>query len=219
MKAMRKLNITGSLKGVVCGLVLASAVASFAHPPPPPRATLEQANAGTNNSAYITPFTLSSYSGGAGSAVTNFLQPVMYQSNAFFNYTSFFSFVYVTNLAVFNGKVALTSNLYLLRAFYPTNSGECGGAIDMLKTYAAAKTNNNFAITGLSGLEVGATNIQTVNRFWTNSAASAFTIAMDANFQNMNASEGNTLYVTNVGHLLAFVYPGELGTNFYFKSR
>lgn len=119
---------------------------------------------------------------------------------------------------VYNGKFTFVSNVFFNVTSYSTNSAASETTIDMSKSYRAFATNNNTAFSALAGLETERTNVQTCNIFITNSSAAAKTITMAAAFQNMNASDGNTLYVTNVGHLLVFFYPG-FGTNFYFKSR
>lgn len=118
----------------------------------------------------------------------------------------------------FNGRVTLVSNVFFNVVSYSTNSAASETTIDLSKSYRAFSTNNNTAFSALAGIESAQTNVQSCNIFITNSSASAKTITMAASFQNMNAIEGNTLSVTNVGHLLVFYYPG-FGTNFYFKSR
>lgn len=131
----------------------------------------------------------------------------------------------LTNLQVgegdifnFYGKSQFHSNVFFTVASWSTNSAESETTIDLSKNARAYSTNNNTAYSALAGIEAARTNLQAVNIFITNSSAAAKTITMTAAFQNMNASEGNTLYVTNVGHLLVWYYPG-FGTNFYFKSR
>ncbi len=119
---------------------------------------------------------------------------------------------------VFNGKVAFTSNVFFNVTSYSTNSATSTTTIDLAKDYRGFSTNNNTGFTNLASIEAAGTNIQTVNLFITNSSGAAKTIAMGPAFQNMNPSDGNILYVTNLGHLLVFYYP-PLGTNFYFKSR
>lgn len=118
----------------------------------------------------------------------------------------------------FNGRVTLVSNVFLNVTSYSTNSAASETTIDLSKNYRAFATNNNTAFSALEGIESFGTNFQSVNLFITNSSGSVKTITMSAAFQNVNAIEGNTLNVTNLGHLLVFYYPG-LGTNFYFKSR
>ena len=104
---------------------------------------------------------------------------------------------------------------------YPTNEMSLS-TINFAKTYSAAKTNATFAITGVTGINVGATNFNATSCFITNNSAGpriVTTILMDGTFQNMNFTEGNTLYLTNLGHLVVFYYPGLTSTNFYWKSR
>lgn len=192
------------------GLILV-ADSVLAHPPPPPKASETQVTAGTNNSAYVTPYLLRF-------ANSNISTVVTYNTNVYNNYTNFYNEIYVTNNSYFQGKTTFNSNVFLTTVSYSTNAAASEGVIDLSKNYRAFSTNNNTSFTGLAGIEAARTNIQTVNIFITNSSAAAKTITMAAAFQNMNASEGNTLYVTNVGHLLVFFYQG-FGTNFYFKSR
>jgi hypothetical protein len=118
---------------------------------------------------------------------------------------------------VFNGKTTFTSNVFFNVTSYSTNSATSTTTIDLAKDYRAFSTNNNTGFTNLASIEAAGTNIQTVNLFITNSSGSVKTVAMGPNFQNMN-SDGNILYLTNLGHLLVFYYP-PLGTNFYWKSR
>lgn len=124
----------------------------------------------------------------------------------------------ITQNITYNGKITFTSNVTFRVVDFITNSHPSTTVISLTNSYGAFATNNNIAFSGLAGKSDGATNVQTVSIFITNSSAAVKTIAMDAQFQNMDALEGNTLYFTNVGHLLVFHYPG-LGTNFYFKSR
>ncbi len=102
--------------------------------------------------------------------------------------------------------------------FWATNPANSQTTISLDKPFTAFATNANLAFSGLGSVEGVATNMQSTTVFITNSAAAAITVTMSAAFQNMNASEGNTLFVTNLGHMLVFLYP-RLGTNFYFKSR
>jgi hypothetical protein len=119
---------------------------------------------------------------------------------------------------VFSGKVTMISNVVVNVIDYTTNSHPSSGNINLAKSFAAFATNNNTTFSGLANKDVGATNAQVVSLFITNSSAAAKTVVMDASFQRMGSADGNTLYVTNVGQLLVFHYPG-FGTNFYFKSR
>lgn len=146
-------------------------------------------------------------SGGGSGVATQTVNNITVVSNAIFQQT-----VHVS------GKATFVSNVFFNVTSYSTNSAASETTIDLSKSYRAFATNNNTAFSALAGIETERTNVQSCNLFITNSSASAKTITMSAAFQNMNASEGNTLYNTNVGHLLVFFYPG-FGTNFYFKSR
>jgi hypothetical protein len=119
---------------------------------------------------------------------------------------------------VYNSKVTFISNVVFNVIDYTTNSHPSSGNIDLAKSFAAFATNNNTTFSGLANKNAGATNVQLTSLFITNSSAAAKTVVMDASFQRMGSTEGNTLYVTNVGQLLVFHYPG-FGTNYYFKSR
>jgi hypothetical protein len=119
---------------------------------------------------------------------------------------------------VYQGKVTFVSNVVFNVIDYTTNSHPSSGNIDLSKSFAAFATNNNTTFSGLANKNAGATNVQLTSLFITNSSASAKTITMDASFQRMGSLEGNTLYVTNIGQLLVFHYPG-FGTNYYFRSR
>ena len=205
---MRTLLSRRSLFGSL-GMVLLVAGELMAHPPPPPKASSTQALYGTNNTAFMTPLTVAEILGTAGSTtvISNTFNNITVTTNAYFN----------QNVNV-KGNLTVVSNVFFNTTSYSTNSAASETTIDLLKSYRAFATNNNTAFSALANIEAARTNIQTVNIFITNSSAAAKTITMSAAFQNMNASEGNTLYVTNLGHLLVFYYPG-LGTNFYFKSR
>jgi hypothetical protein len=119
---------------------------------------------------------------------------------------------------IYQGKVTFISNVVFNVIDYTTNSHPSSGNIDLAKSFAAFATNNNTTFSGLANKNAGATNVQLTSLFITNSSAAAKTVVMDASFQRMGSADGNTLYVTNVGQLLVFHYPG-LGTNYYFKSR
>jgi hypothetical protein len=119
---------------------------------------------------------------------------------------------------IYQGKVTFNSNVVVQVIDYTTNSHPSSGNIDLAKSFAAFATNNNTTFSGLANKNVGATNAQLVSLFITNTAGAARSIIMDASFQRMGSTDGNTLWHTNVGQLLVFHYPG-FGTNFYFKSR
>jgi hypothetical protein len=110
------------------------------------------------------------------------------------------------------------TNINASKLFWNTNSATSGDTVNLLLPYAAFSTNNNVSYAGLINKDPGGTNFQSSTVFITNSSGATKTVAMNAAFQNMNASEGNTLYLTNFGQLLVFLYPG-FGTNFYWKSR
>lgn len=131
----------------------------------------------------------------------------------------------LTNLQVaagdtfnFFGKSQFHSNVFVNTILSSTNAADSETVIDLRKNYRGFSTNNNTAFSAVAGIDSSGTNFQSVNVFETNTSGSTKTITMSASFQNMNAGDGNTLFVTNVGHLLVFLYPG-FGTNFYFNSR
>ncbi len=124
----------------------------------------------------------------------------------------------ITVNITFAGKATFTSNVFFNVTSYSTNSAASTTTIDLAKDYRAFSTNNNTGFTNLASIEAAGTNMQSVNLFITNTSGSTKTIAMGPNFQNMNAIDGNILYLTNLGHLLVFYYPA-LGTNYYYKSR
>jgi hypothetical protein len=119
---------------------------------------------------------------------------------------------------IYQGKVTFNSNVVVQVIDYTTNSHPSSGNIDLAKSFAAFATNNNTTFSGLANKNAGATNVQIMSLFITNTAAAARSIIMDASFQRMGSTDGNTLWHTNVGQLLVFHYPG-FGTNYYFKSR
>lgn len=118
----------------------------------------------------------------------------------------------------FFGKSSFHSNVTFTTTSYSTNAADSETVIDFRKNYRAFATNNNTAFSALAGIDASGTNFQSVNIFGTNTSGATKTITMSAAFQNMNASQGNTLYWTNVAHLLVFLYPG-FGSNFYYNSR
>ncbi len=111
-----------------------------------------------------------------------------------------------------------SSNAYFTTIHLRTNSHPSESVISLTNSFAAFATNNNTFFDNLAGISTARTNMQSVMVTMTNSSAAVKTITMNARFQNMNAADGNTLFLTNVGQLLVYFYPG-FGTNFYFKSR
>ena len=206
---------------LLVGFMVADVDDVLAHPPPPPIATTNTVTWGTNNYSIVTPALLA-YALSGVSIQVNYTNQVLVQSNLFVYQTNFVSYLFVTNTSVFNGKVSIASNLYLTTVSFRTNSHPSESVISLTNSWPFLATNNNTFFDNLAGIEVGSTNVQTVMLTLTNTSAAAKTITMHARFQNMNASEGNTLYLTNYGQLLVFLYPygGTVGpTNFYFKSR
>ena len=85
--------------------------------------------------------------------------------------------------------------------------------------YGLISTNNNFAITGLSGVNTGAsdTNVQVCVRHYRNTSGSVKTITIPVSWTNVIGPQEYTLYFTNVGTLSIERYPG-LATNYVFTS-
>jgi len=102
---------------------------------------------------------------------------------------------------------------------YPTNLTANIAAPDLTKMYGLISTNNNFAITGLSGVNTGAsdTNVQVCVRHYRNTSGSVKTITIPVSWTNVIGPQEYTLYFTNVGTLSIERYPG-LATNYVFTS-
>jgi len=115
----------------------------------------------------------------------------------------------------FGNGLGLT-NINATSIFYTTNAGSTT-SIDFTpgKGFFII-TNNNLSYSGR--INYDATRFNQAIYSYSNSSAAAKTITMAPTFANMRPSEGNTLYLTNVGQLLVWEVNG-LGSNFYWMSR
>lgn len=117
----------------------------------------------------------------------------------------------------FLGNGLLVTNLNAENIVYYTNAIADMSVIDMTKPYAAISTNNNFVISGLSGLVAAGNQVQWATRFYTNTSGSTKTITVPAGWVDIG-NNGTTIYNTNQGVLSVTRYPG-FGTNFVWRGK
>lgn len=121
------------------------------------------------------------------------------------------------------GDLSISGTLVVSNIVVSTNRNPHTDYIDFTSGgYTVIRTNADWAINACYGVATGSsdTNLQDAMLTWTNLAGSANvkTLTLHASFQNMNPSQGNTLYCTNLGKLYVQRSLYE-GTNFWWISR
>lgn len=169
---------------------LSLTMASLAHPPPPAKATVDDAAYGTNNSKYMTP-SLVATAVGSGTVVSNFSQ----------------------NLT-FNGKVTFNSNVVVTTLSFPTNAWPGATNTLLLNTnYLNYVATTDCAITNVGGQDA------TMNTWATltvsNSTASDITVRTYSPGIRLQGASTTAALVVGAGKegYLSFHCRGVLSTN------